>query len=260
MHRTNIAFTWRIVLRCLAILVSMASVGSAQAGSPTRFSLEFEGGPVWQTVNDVEIPNDGSASRFSLVDLVGKGPQAAGRVYLSWHIADRHTLRALYAPFRLTEDGVPTTDLAFNGQDFVGDETLRATYRFDSYRLSYRYRWHDGVRWQWQVGFTAKIRDARVRLRQGVVVSTKDDLGFVPLLHVAGRYRLAEDWSLRFDADALAGGPGRAIDAALKLGWQVHPNLAWELGYRTVEGGADVDEVYSFAWLHYAVTSLRLDF
>jgi hypothetical protein len=27
-------------------------------------------------------------------------------------------------------------------------------------------------------------------------------------------------------------------------------------GYRTVEGGADVDEVYNFAWFHYAVASL----
>jgi hypothetical protein len=27
-------------------------------------------------------------------------------------------------------------------------------------------------------------------------------------------------------------------------------------GYRTVEGGADVEAVYSFAWLHYAVVSV----
>lgn len=26
-------------------------------------------------------------------------------------------------------------------------------------------------------------------------------------------------------------------------------------GYRTVEGGADVDAVYTFAWLRYAVVS-----
>ena len=28
------------------------------------------------------------------------------------------------------------------------------------------------------------------------------------------------------------------------------------LRYRTLEGGADVDSVYSFAWLHYALVSL----
>ena len=27
------------------------------------------------------------------------------------------------------------------------------------------------------------------------------------------------------------------------------------VGYRTLEGGADVDDVYNFAWFHYAVAS-----
>ena len=30
--------------------------------------------------------------------------------------------------------------------------------------------------------------------------------------------------------------------------------------YRTIEGGADVERVYNFAWLHFAVASLRLRF
>jgi hypothetical protein len=58
------------------------------------------------------------------------------------------------------------------------------------------------------------------------------------------------------DADGLAGGPGRAVDAALKLGYDGIERWSVQAGYRTVEGGADVDEVYTFAWLHYAVVSL----
>jgi hypothetical protein len=65
-------------------------------------------------------------------------------------------------------------------------------------------------------------------------------------------------WQLGLDADALAGGPGRAIDAALKLGYDPGGRWAVHAGYRTVEGGADVPEVYSFAWLHYAVASVAL--
>jgi len=36
----------------------------------------------------------------------------------------------------------------------------------------------------------------------------------------------------------------------------------WELafGYRTIEGGADVEQVYNFAWLHFGVGSLRVAF
>ena len=86
--------------------------------------------------------------------------------------------------------------------------------------------------------------------------SRKDDVGFVPLLHLAGDWYFAPDWRLRFDADALAGGPGRAIDAALKLGYDIDRNWTVSAGYRTLEGGADVEEVYAFAWLHYLVGSV----
>jgi hypothetical protein len=58
------------------------------------------------------------------------------------------------------------------------------------------------------------------------------------------------------DADALAAGPGRAVDAAVKLGSDFGERWSVLAGHRTVEDGADVEEVYSFAWLHYAALSV----
>ena len=60
--------------------------------------------------------------------------------------------------------------------------------------------------------------------------------------------------------DALAGGPGRAEDLAIKLGHRPAPGWVVSIGYRMVEGGADVEEVYSFAWLHYLVRSAASHF
>jgi hypothetical protein len=74
---------------------------------------------------------------------------------------------------------------------------------------------------------------------------------------VAADWRFTRDWSRELDADALAGGPGRAEDVTLRLGWQASPRWSVHVGYRMVEGGADVDEVYTFAWLHYAALALR---
>jgi hypothetical protein len=243
-----------------AILASLTLAAAAFAGTPSTFALEVEAGPVWQTTNDIQIPNSDAGTRFSLVDLVGKGPETVGRAYLTWNIDEKNSLRGLYAPLTLTENGVPDGDIAFNGDDFLAGREATATYKFNSYRLTYSYLWRDGDTWDWRIGFTAKIRDAKVQLVQDGVDSTKDDVGFVPLLHIAGRARLGDAWYFNLDLDALAGGPGRAEDVALKLGRRFGSNLAWELGYRTVEGGADVDSVYSFAWLHYAVTSIRLEF
>ena len=48
------------------------------------------------------------------------------------------------------------------------------------------------------------------------------------------------------------------MDATVKLGRDLDARWALRVGYRMVEGGADVDEVYTFAWLHYAAVSLVL--
>ena len=235
----------------LALLLPAAAVAQAP-----KFEIELEGGPAWQSYNDVEIPNDGSATRFSLYDLAGDGPWPAGRLYVTWNVAERHGLRLLLAPFSLTETGVSAEPVRFAGAAYEAGVPLEATYTFNSYRLSYRYRAHHGQRTTAWVGITAKVRDAVVALEQGSVASRKDDLGFVPLLHAAAEWRFAPPWRLALDVDGLAGGPGRAIDAALELGYELDERWMVQGGYRMVEGGADVDAVYTFAWIHYASLSL----
>ena len=245
----------------LALLTLLVGPGVANAQvelpDPPQLEIEIEGGPSWQSSNDVEIPNDGSASRFSLSDLAGAGPRPAGRMYLTWNVNERHGLRLLIAPLSITEIGVSDAPLRFAGSDYLASQPLTATYTFNSYRLSYRWRGVETPAFSGWVGFTAKIRDATVALAQGTTASRKDDLGFVPLLHLAGEWRLNDRWHASIDADGLAGGPGRAIDAAVKVGVDLHPRWSVLAGYRTVEGGADVDEVYNFAWLHYATLSVR---
>jgi hypothetical protein len=80
----------------------------------------------------------------------------------------------------------------------------------------------------------------------------------VPLIHLAGQVRLGRNWRLTGDVDALAAPQGRAEDLALKLRYD--PTARWSLaiGYRTLEGGADSDTVYTFAWFHYLVASVAL--
>jgi hypothetical protein len=242
---------WTIIA-CVALLLAPAA-GEAQ--SP-RFTLEIEGGPAWQSRNDVEIPNDGSATRFALDDLVRAGAIPAGRVYLGWAWRERHGVRLLVAPLTLREEGVPDTDIRFAGSTFQGGEPVSARYTFNSYRLSYRWLAREGDRTTAWLGATAKLRDAVVTLEQAGVSARDDDLGFVPLLHLAGEWRFAPGWHAGLDMDALAGGPGRAIDAALRIGREVNDGWRVSAGYRTVEGGADIDAVYAFAWFNYLTVGL----
>lgn len=232
------------------------TIPSAVAAQSSRLELELEGGPAWQSYNDVEIPNDGTATRFSLSELAGTGPWMAARLYVTWQVSERHGVRLLVAPFSLTETGLAARPLSFAGASYGSSAPIEATYKFNSYRLSYRWRFHTGDRTKAWLGLTAKVRDASIRLVQGSTTSRKDDLGFVPLLHFAGDWRPGSRWRISFDADGLAGGPGRAVDASLKLGYDLDDRWSIRAGYRTLEGGADVESVYSFAWLHYAVASV----
>jgi hypothetical protein len=252
---TSILCHGRWPLACAALLLAFPALDAQSR--PHRFSLETEAGPAWQSYNNVEIPNDGSATRFSLSDLAGAGPWTAGRIYVTWQLNDRHGLRLLLAPFSLAATGVPSAPITFAGETYAAGSPARATYKFNSYRLTYRYRVRTRDRTTAWVGLTAKIRDARIALEQGATKSRKDDLGFVPLLHLSGERQFGSAWRLRLDADALAGGPGRAEDVAVTLGRDLNERWTVRGGYRLVEGGADVKEVYTFAWLHYAVVSIE---
>ena len=78
----------------------------------------------------------------------------------------------------------------------------------------------------------------------------------------AGRRRLA----LRTETDSASKSTRWPVDQAAPRTasslWAGDFGDAWTLtaGYRTVEGGADVDEVYTFAWLHYAELGIERRF
>lgn len=239
-----------VVLASWAFAPPVASI----AAEPS-FAVELEAGPVWQNKNDVQIPNDANGTRFSLEDLAGSGPWPAARLYFTWDINDRHGLRLLAAPLGYSETGVFDAPVRFAGADYLPGTPTEGTYKFNSWRVGYRYRFYDGQRWRWWVGATVNIRDAKIELRQGGTTSRDTDVGLVPLLHFSGAYRMSPRWRLLLEFEGLAGGPGRIEDVALKFVYDVSKRWSVTGGYRTVEGGADIDELYSFAWFNAAVVS-----
>jgi hypothetical protein len=245
----------RPLLGFVTSLVMLMPISASSAQRTSTLVMELEAGTVWQSRNDVQIPNDATGTRFSLVDLVGNGPWPAGRFYLTWNINPRHGLRALLAPLSHSETGSFDEPVNFAGAAYEPGTPVEGTYKFNSWRLSYRYRLMDRESTKLTIGLTAKIRDAKIELQQDGTTSKDTDVGFVPLLHLAADWQFKRPWRLLFDFDGLAGGPGRAFDAALKLGFDFSDHAAITAGYRTLEGGADVESVYNFAWFHYAVVS-----
>ena len=228
----------------LIVIVSIAGSGVAMAVSPMVVDLELLAAS--QNKNQVQVPNTAQGTRFSLQLLTGSGPYFAPRLQVSRAAGERSEWRVLLAPLALSEDGRSEKAIRFQGASFAAGP-IAARYQFNSWRATWRWRWVDREDLVVKVGVTAKIRDASIRLRQGALSAEKDNTGFVPLLHAAVARPLSDKWMLEADIDALAGGPGYAVDAGIRLSRELAPG--WSLGAtaRFLDGGADNDEVYAFA-------------
>ncbi|MHA7880165.1 MAG: hypothetical protein ACX931_10255 [Saccharospirillum sp.] len=240
-----------------AITVTLIALAAAPVSA---WQLTLETGPLAFSYNDTQIPNNSNGDRFDLMALTGSGPVPYLRLNLETTLNERHTLRALYAPVSIEGEGNLAETTRFAGETFAPDTATTANYQFNTYRLTYRYTFHDADRWRLGVGLTTLVRDADIRLEQGATEANSDDLGGVPLLHFNALYRVNPDWALEFDIDAAAAPQGRAIDAAWVAEYSASDHWALRAGYRTLEGGGGGGGVYTFAWFHYGVLGVTYRF
>jgi hypothetical protein len=249
------------VYRTFALLASAALIavaGARSVAADDRFRLELEGGAAWQLRNDFAVPGD-TGTRLS-VDEANSGPFAAFRGTLWADVSKRTSLRLLAAPLRTTATLTPETPVDFNGTTFPGGQPLDVTYVFNSYRLTWVYRFRSSGPISFRAGLTAKVRDAKIELSGSGLEDTKSNTGFVPLLYGGIRWQVSDTLALDLDVDAAASSQGRAEDVALRLEAKVSPKVDLFVGARTLEGGADNDEVYSFAWFAYAIGGVAFRF
>ena len=220
-------------------------------------SLVFETGLPFQRYNDVRIPNESPATRFSFTDdFELQGPVIPLRIMVGYTFAGKNHLFALYAPLGLNYEGPAPFDINFQQTVFSQGEFIQGFYKFNSYRLTYRRDLLSTPEWTLGAGFTAKIRDARVQLSTDDKMDRKDDVGFVPLLNVFAA-RDFKRWMAYLYGDGLAGGPGRAFDFFLGGNIRLTDDLSLKAGYRILEGGADVKDVYNFTLVNFAVAGIR---
>ncbi len=223
--------------------------------------FDVEGGYVWPGYVDVRIPNE-TGTLFSLVDDLPAESKFVYRLRLGYRFNPKHSVSLLFAPLSLMAQGSVEKDLSFNGDTFPAGTPLEALYTFNSYRLTYRFDFVNSRKWKVGLGFTAKIRDAEVRIDDSGKSSSNTNVGFVPLLNFRVEWRASEKMSLLLEGDALAspGGQGRAEDVLLALYYHLNDAIVLKAGYRVVEGGADVESVYNFTWLNYVTAGIVFQF
>jgi hypothetical protein len=236
------------------ILALLPAAASAEPGAVQPW-LDLETGAIWASKNDVRIPGD-SGTLFS---MAGGDFQTATAPYVRLQVGGRlgrHALSATFAPVRLKGNGTSGNTILFKDQVFTASADTTASYKFDTYRLTYRYAFVSTPRWEVALGATALLRDAEVKLSQPGRSSAEKNVGVVPLLSFRLAVGLAGPLRLALDGDALAAKQGRAEDVALGLEFD-GGDLTFRAGYRVIEGGSDTAKVYNFAWLNHAMVGVR---
>lgn len=221
--------------------------------------IDFETGGVFTGYNNVRIPGD-IGTYFSLKDDLKAKAQIFYRLRASYTIKSRHTFSLLYAPLITKSEGSVANDIFFEGVLFPASTELVGTYKFNSYRLTYRYEIVQKPKFEFGLGFTAKIRDAKISLSSLELYSEKTNVGFVPIINFRLLWKIDDKFGLLMDGDALAAPQGRAEDVLIAATYKLSDNFCIRAGYRILEGGADNDEVYNFALFHYASLGMSYTF
>ncbi len=240
MKNPNLKFSILLIASMLFLLPS----------AKAQLSLDIESGAVMAGYNDVKIPGN-QGTLFSLTDDLDAKPAVFLRLRAGYTIKSRHTISVLYAPLTVKSDGSTTFPIDFEGVTFPSNTPIQASYTFNSYRITYRYDFVKRPKFEFGLGFTAKIRDAEIALKSQGLASSKTNVGFVPIINFRLNWITNEKFGLLLEGDALAAPQGRAEDVLLAATYKISRKIALKAGYRILEGGANNDEVYNFSLFNY---------
>ena len=228
------------------------------SSSAFSIQLDLEFGKVKLLKNKIQIP--GSTGTIFDTTEVSPTEDYFYRVNLYWPLQGKHSLKVLYAPLEINQSGKFSKDISYEGEVFSKANTTNVLYKFNSYRLTYRYQWIDGAIFKTYIGFTGKIRDAKTQLSQTGLSKSYSNVGFVPLIYLRADWSPLNWLTFIFEMDALGASQGRAIEGAFKTRLTMSNSFGASLGHRVLEGGADNDKLYTWSLISFTFVSLDWNF
>ncbi|MCC8145408.1 MAG: hypothetical protein LIO93_02995 [Bacteroidales bacterium] len=210
--------------------------------------------------NTVERPN-GEGTRIPLNNDFKRKSDAlfSPRFELEWSY-NRHHAIATVALLQDKFEGKANQDILYNNVLFNAGNNIEAVYRFNTYRLGYRYRIVENQDFNFEMGATILLRDAFISFEDEEKKTKFDNVGVAPLLSYYIEWKVLERLSLLSYGDAFAIKVGRAEDIFVGGKYRFSPLISGMLGYRLLEGGSDSDQVYTMAAFHYISLGIEVNF
>jgi len=242
-----------------AVLFVLLGLCVVPGKASAEYVFNLQGAAVFTEKNDIRIPGD-SGTKFSLSDDLSADTEYTGRLEAGYLHKERDYFGIVVAPLSVDSHGRVDRDISYAGTTFPAGTELDATFRFDSYRVTWRRKLVARDDLDVWLGISGKVRDAEITVQGGGKRATKANTGAVPLINFLVDWRFSLPWSFRIAGDALAGPQGRAEDVLFAVLYDVSASTKVLAGYRVLEGGADNDEVYTFSLFHYAVAGIEMRF
>ena len=140
----------------------------------------------------------------------------------------------------------------------TGPLRLDNTVGLDQPRATYRYTWLSMREVDLKVGLTSNLSQLGPSLRSGFASPLR--FGNLPLMHLSGVGRLAENWRVALDADGLWTTRGRSLDLGLNIDYSLSRSMQLFGGYRLTDFGGDAEDFYGSGTTNTANVGLRYRF
>jgi len=220
--------------------------------------VNIESGVLFTGLNNIR--NGINGTLFSLKNDLSTPPSPFLRVRAGLLLNNKHHFSILFAPLKSLVTGTIDRDILYEGNDFKANIPLEATYKFNSYRLTYNRRIINDNKFKFGLGLSAKIRDAGTSLKNKELLSENFSIGFAPLINVLANWNISQKAVIDFLGEGIIASKGRAIDLSLSGRYNFTKSLQGNIGYRLLEGGADGSSRYNFIQFHFIFASLNFSF
>jgi len=243
------------------IFIFFISLLATQLYSQSEWQLRIMPQVAFGGRNTIQRPNDEQGTRVNLNNEFSRKNKAtfSPRIELEYNY-NRHHIIATAALVNDKFEGTSYRDIIYDKELFRAGNEIETKYKFNTYRIGYRYRLVDKPQLAFEIGATLLFRDAYISMEDISKKAKFSNFGVAPLLSYYLEWKATEHFSLLSYGDAFAIKLGRAEDIFVGGKYQFTPRLSGMAGYRLLEGGSDVDKVYTMAAFHFASIGIGYNF
>lgn len=233
--------------------------------SPLQVFLEAELGTVKINYHTL-LNGDEDLGTGTTFDLVNQGGQEIlfpfQRFTAGFELKNQHRISFLYQPLELNTKVVFREDVVVNNVTFASGTAMEIKYGFPFYRITYGYDLYPQENLDLVLGGALQLRNASIVFQDlsGNAMTVSQNLGPVPAIHFLARYHFESGLYVMTDitglyaSSAIINGAdfefeGSILDASLRAGWTLKPQIDLFMNLRFLGGSAaGVSQYESTQW------------